>query len=44
MGWAGGVFFLGGGTGMNVVVKTNISYILERVFNYNNKMNAKLSI
>ena len=29
---------------MNVVVKTTISYILERVFNSNNNMNAKLSI
>ena len=35
MGRAGGGFFGGGGgTGMNnVVVKTKISYILERVFN-----------
>ena len=31
VGRAGGVFFFI--TGMNVVVKTKISYILERVFN-----------
>ena len=30
-GWC--FFFLGGGTGMNVVVKTKISHIVELVFN-----------
>ena len=34
VGRAGGVFFWrGGGAGMNVVVKTKISYILEHVYN-----------